>query len=151
MLFSRGDLQSVRKVFDCFQEFSRVSGLIANQNKSNVYFGGVTESQQDEILRYPGFKKGLLPFRYPGVPLSTKKLTISQCQPLIDRMMQNIQTWSVKFLSYAGRLQLIQSVLLSNQNFWSQIFLVPKKILQQVETICKSFPWNGEVQNRGKA
>lgn len=52
---------------------------------------------------------------------------------------------------HAGRVQLIQSVLLSIQNFASQIFLMPKKVLQQVETICKRFLWNGEVLNRGKA
>lgn len=54
-------------VFDNFQEFSRVSGLIANQNKSNIYLGGVTKAQQEEMLRYTGFKKGQLPFRYLGV------------------------------------------------------------------------------------
>lgn len=30
LIFSRGDLQLMSKVFDRFQEFSRVSGLIAN-------------------------------------------------------------------------------------------------------------------------
>lgn len=116
-----------------------------------MYFGGVTEAHQEDILNYTGFKKGMLPFKHLEVPLSLKKLTVNQCQPLIDRMMQSIQNLSVKFLSYAGRLQLIQRVLLSIQNFWSQIFLLPKKVLQQVETICKRFLWNGEVQNRGKA
>lgn len=28
---------------------------------------------------------------------------------------------------------------------------MPKKILQQVELLCKKLLWNGEVQNRGKA
>lgn len=64
-------------VYDSFQEFSSVSGLIANQSKSNMYFGGVRKSQQEEILKYTGFKKGALPFRYLEVPLSTKKLTVN--------------------------------------------------------------------------
>lgn len=63
--------------YDLFQEFSKTSVLVANQNKSNVYFGGVTEVQQEETLSYTGFKKGMLPFRYLGVPLR-KKETHSQ-------------------------------------------------------------------------
>ncbi|KAH0720194.1 hypothetical protein KY284_005224 [Solanum tuberosum] len=57
----------------------------------------------------------------------------------------------MKFLSYAGRLQLVQSILTSIQAFWAQIFLLPKKVLQQVETICKRFLLNDDAQTKGKA
>lgn len=66
-------------------------------------------------------------------------------------MLGSIQNWTVKFLSYAGRLQLVQSVFLTIQNFWSQVFCLPKKVLKQVKTVCKRFLWNGEVQNKDKA
>lgn len=66
-------------------------------------------------------------------------------------MLGSIQNWIVKFVSYAGRLQLVQSVLLAIQNFLSQIFCLLKKVLKQVETVCKRFLWNGEVQDKGKA
>lgn len=48
-----------------------------------------------------------------------------------------ITTWIIKFLSYAGSLQLIKSVLESMQAFWAQIFVMTNKIIQQVETMCK--------------
>uniref|UniRef100_A0A0V0IYZ4 Putative ovule protein n=1 Tax=Solanum chacoense TaxID=4108 RepID=A0A0V0IYZ4_SOLCH len=151
LLFCRGDVQSTVLLYECFQQFSQVSGLIANQAKSCVYFGGVSKQEQQLILQHTGFTKGNLPFRYLGVPLSSKKLSISQCQPLLDRMLGIINTWTVKFLSYAGRLQLVQSVLTSIQAFWAQIFLLPKKVFQQVEAICKRFLWNGDTQTKGKA
>ena len=97
------------------------------------------------------FSKGELPFRYLGVPLSSKKLSISQCQPLIDKIMGRINTWTNKFLSYAVRLQLVNSVLLAMQGFWSQIFLMPKKVLKKIESMCRMFLWNGEKQGKGKA
>ncbi|XP_049381304.1 uncharacterized protein LOC125845835 [Solanum stenotomum] len=43
------------------------------------------------------------------------------------------------------------SIVSGMQGFWSQIFLLPKQILHGVETICKRFLWNGEVNNKGKA
>lgn len=145
LLFSRGDINLVRRLFDCFQEFFKVSGLVANQTKNNIYFGRVIEADQQAILQYTGFKKGTLSFKYLGVSLSSKKLSINQCQPLLDKMLGSIQNWTVKFLSYASRLQLDQSVLLAIQNFLSQVFCLPKKVLKQVETVCKRFLWNGEV------
>lgn len=105
LLFIRGDIQSMKMVYECFQEFSEVSGLIANQTKSSVYFEEMIEEYQEDILQYIGFKKGMLLFKYLGVPESEEiKLTINQCQPLIDRMLQSIQSWTVNFLSYARRL-----------------------------------------------
>lgn len=116
-----------------------MSGFIANQNESNIFFRGVTMVQQEEILRYTGFKKGELPFRYLGVPLNSKKLTISQRQPMSDRIMQNIQTWSVKFLSYVGRLQLISSVLLSIQIFGHKYSSCPRMYYSKWSNFAKDF------------
>ncbi|WMV55137.1 hypothetical protein MTR67_048522 [Solanum verrucosum] len=40
---------------------------------------------------------------------------------------------------------------LISPSFWAQVFLLPKKVLQQIETICKRFLWNGDAQTKGKA
>ncbi|XP_075080594.1 uncharacterized protein LOC142166077 [Nicotiana tabacum] len=66
-------------------------------------------------------------------------------------MLGRIKNWTAKFLSYVGRLQLSKSVLLSIQSFWSQIFPLPKKIRQGIETICKRFLWTGETETKAKA
>ncbi|KAH0725555.1 hypothetical protein KY284_001420 [Solanum tuberosum] len=102
-LVKGGDESSATLMYECFQQFSKVSGLIANQAKSSVYFGGVSVEMQKVILQNTGFVKGLLPFRDLGVPLSSKKLSVGQCQPLIVKILGRITTWTVKFLSYAGR------------------------------------------------
>ncbi|XP_070018870.1 uncharacterized protein [Nicotiana sylvestris] len=66
-------------------------------------------------------------------------------------MLGRIKQWTAKFLSYAGRLQLIKSVLFAIQSFWSQIFPLPKKIIRGIDTICKRFLWTGETKNKAKA
>ncbi|XP_070019827.1 secreted RxLR effector protein 78-like [Nicotiana sylvestris] len=50
LLFCRGDTISVQLLYQCFQEFSKASGLVANTNKSSIFFGGVSESTEYEIL-----------------------------------------------------------------------------------------------------
>lgn len=46
LLFSRGDLTSVKLLHGVFQDFSAVSGLRANLGKSQVYFGGMAHERK---------------------------------------------------------------------------------------------------------
>lgn len=55
------------------------------------------------------------------------------------------------FLTYDGRLQYLKSVLLSIQTYWSQLFLMPKKLLKTIEQIYKIFLWTGGVDLAKKA
>lgn len=52
--------------------FSEASGLKANMNKSQVYFGGVDVYTHRRILTILVYELGELPFKYLGVSLSTK-------------------------------------------------------------------------------
>ncbi|OIT22870.1 hypothetical protein A4A49_57083, partial [Nicotiana attenuata] len=85
----------------CFNQFSEASGLKANLGKSSIYFGGVSREDRDRILQELGLSEGELPFKYFGVPLSTKKLSLVQWQPLIERLVTRISSWTAKKLSYA--------------------------------------------------
>ncbi|XP_070045867.1 uncharacterized protein [Nicotiana tomentosiformis] len=76
LLFCRGDVVSVQLLYQCFKEFSKASRLVANNDKSSIYFGGVANDIQWEIIETLGFMKGVLPIKYLGVPLSTNRRTI---------------------------------------------------------------------------
>ncbi|XP_059306466.1 uncharacterized protein LOC132057894 [Lycium ferocissimum] len=41
---------------------------------------------KQEILSHLGYCEGALPFKYLGVPLSSKKLTVAQCMPLVEKI-----------------------------------------------------------------
>lgn len=142
LLFTRGDLRSVELVMETFESFSQSTGLRANPAKCQLYFGIVPEAVQHAIRMRTGFGTGVLPFRYLGVPLTSKKLTIVQCQPLIDKLVARIRHWSAKLLSYGGRVQLIKSVLFAVTNYWLQCFPLPKGVLHNIEAICRSFLWS---------
>lgn len=146
LLFCRGDEVSIHMLYNCFMEFSRVSGLNANKSNSFIYFGGENLSVQQNVMDELGFSKGEMPIRYLGVPLSTKTMPVIQFQQLLDRMLGRITYWAAKFLSYAGRIQLIKSVLLSIQIYWSQIFVFPKKVIHLIEAIYRKFLWSGGVE-----
>ena len=94
---------------------------------------------------------GSLPVKYLGVPLITTRLSYSACKPLVDSITARISSWTAKFLTFAGRLQLIKSVLCSIQSFWNSLFVLPKKVMNQVEQILRRFLWKGSSLAKGGA
>lgn len=124
----------------CFTTFSLASGLRANLQKSGIYFGGVPQNVQQQTLEATGMVKGVLSI-------------IVQCQPMLDKLLGRIKSWTAKsaILFYAGRLQLIKSVLFAVQIYWSQLFQLPKKIIQVIEQIRRTFLWTGKVEMTKKA
>ncbi|KAE8674836.1 putative thylakoidal processing peptidase 2 [Hibiscus syriacus] len=102
--------------------FYHMSGLMLNVSKTELFVAGISSRNLQIIKSISGFKQGLLPVRYLGVPLVTKKLTKQDCQPLIDRIKLRLHHWSSKLLSYAGRLELVKTVLYSMANYWCRPF-----------------------------
>ena len=76
----------------------------------------------------------------------TRRLGVKDCDPLVDKIIARIKSWTSKFLSYVGRLQLIQSILFSLQNFWCKNFLLPKGVLNKITKLCARFLWKGKEQ-----
>nr|XP_009614124.1 uncharacterized protein LOC104107107 [Nicotiana tomentosiformis] len=143
LLFAKENLNSITALRKCFSQFSEASGLQANLGKSCVYFGGVKKEIQDSILSHLAFVRGTLPFKYLGVPLSTKKLTLLQWQPLIETITTRVTSWTAKKLSYAGKTQLVKSVLFGIQAYWAQLFLIPAKVPKTIDAYCRSYVCSG--------
>ncbi|GAV92419.1 zf-RVT domain-containing protein, partial [Cephalotus follicularis] len=91
---------------------------------------------------------GQLPVTYLGLPLITKRLTKTDCSPLVERITARTNTWVNKSLSFAGRLQLVNSTLASMQTYWCNTFLLPICTIKDCERILRTFLWGGP--GRGK-
>ncbi|XP_049363327.1 uncharacterized protein LOC125828066 [Solanum verrucosum] len=139
----RGDLKSVTAMLESFQLFSKASGLQANMSKCSIYFGGVSSIESVKIIQYTGFTAGQLPFKYLSIPLSTKKLSLMQWSPLIEKIVAKISSWTARKLSHVGRTQLIQTVLFGIQSYRSQLFIIPAKVLKLIDSHYRSFLWSG--------
>jgi hypothetical protein len=89
-------------------------------------------------------REGHLPVRYLGVPLISSKLSARDCRVLIEKIAGRIDSWTSKNLSFAGRLQLLSSILYSIQVYWSRIFILPKKIIKDISQKFNHFLGNGK-------
>ncbi|KAF3570532.1 hypothetical protein F2Q69_00061486 [Brassica cretica] len=90
--------------------------------KTSFYASGLTPSETDLIQASTGMALGSLPFRYLGVPLNSRKLSLTNCEPLIHQIKTWFSSWSVKSLSFSGRLLLIKTVIAGVTTFWCSAY-----------------------------
>ncbi|KAL0295479.1 UNVERIFIED_CONTAM: putative ribonuclease H protein [Sesamum radiatum] len=143
LLFCKADLHSVSVLKAGLMEFKQLSGLQANAQKSQIITSKAAAQQQSQIQEIMGFSIGSLPIKYLGVPLTSSKLTMADCNPLIQKIESRIAGWNQLNLSYAGRVQLIKSVLSSLHLYWSSIFILPKGVVTVIEQKFRKFLWKG--------
>ena len=55
--------------------------------------------------------------------------------------------WSYKWLSRAGRLTLVNSVLQAMPVFWATLTWIPKGTLHKIKRICSRFLWSGAKED----
>lgn len=148
MVFADGSKRSLEGILSVFDGFEKASGLKINLEKSTLYMAGM--NQNEDITTF-SFDRGQLPVRYLGLPLLTKRMTVSDFLLLIEKIRKRISSWTGRFLSFGGRLQLIKSVITSLANFWLSAFRLPASCLQEIERMCSAFLWSGPDLNPKKA
>ncbi|XP_039070165.1 uncharacterized protein LOC120216981 [Hibiscus syriacus] len=143
LIFCKGNVNSVVGVLSVLDQFQPFSGLKFNSSKSELFVAGIPISIIDIIKRVSGFKIGPLLVKYLGIPLVSHKLNDKDCEALITNIKQRLQIWSGRNLSYAGRLELIKTVLYSVCNYWCRQLMLPTSILNKVEQLSSRFFWKG--------
>lgn len=142
MIFSDGTVNSVKCIADTMEAFAQWSGLRMNRSKTEMYTAGLNDAETSSLSRL-GFTIGSMPIRYLGLPLMHRKLRLSDYRPLLDKISGNFNCWSAKALTFAGRRQLISSVIYGTINFWTSAFIIPKGCIKKIEGLCSRFLWGG--------
>ncbi|GKA41366.1 RNA-directed DNA polymerase, eukaryota, reverse transcriptase zinc-binding domain protein [Tanacetum coccineum] len=94
------------------------------KRRAQYFFGNVDDRTKAEILDILPFNIGKLPVSYLG---------------------------KNRLLSYAGRLQLVASVLASMQVYWASVFILPKTVVKDIDRLLKGFLWCQGNLTKGKA
>ncbi|KAL0651628.1 hypothetical protein Bca4012_094319 [Brassica carinata] len=151
LIFIDGSLESVQAVLQVLREFEMRSGLAMSVHKTSFFASGLSCAESDLIQFSTGILMGSLPVRYLGVPLVTKKLTLLNCEVLLQQIKGKFSSWSSKSLSFAGRLLLIKTVISGINTFWCSTFILPKACVKKINSLCSVFLWKGDIESRNTA
>ncbi|KAG7533326.1 hypothetical protein ISN45_Aa08g009650 [Arabidopsis thaliana x Arabidopsis arenosa] len=151
MVFTDGSPQSLHGTLAVFEEFAHMSGLTINVTKSSLFAASRGKQQLENEAMNVGLAVCELPVRYLGLPLTTKAMTKTDYEPLLEKIRKRLSHWTTRHPSYAGRVQLIKSVIASITNFWSSVFCLPKRCFKEIEGMCSAFLWSGSPNNHSKS
>ncbi|CAA7019532.1 unnamed protein product [Microthlaspi erraticum] len=110
-----------------------------------MFCQGLSRDSLDRIKVLFNLRVSSLPIRYLGLPLSSKQLSVADCDHLIVLIKKKLDSWTNNFLSLAGRLSLISSVISGIIGFWSSAFILPRKVIKKINSLSSSFLWHGKT------
>ncbi|XP_075489620.1 uncharacterized protein LOC142528453 [Primulina tabacum] len=79
-----------------FKFHPKCAGLRINAMKSNIFMASVDDGVTQDILGITGFERGMLPFRYLGVPLAASRLRAADYSILVDSIARKF-VWPTKY------------------------------------------------------
>jgi len=84
------------------------------------------------------------PVTYMGIPLTLRRPTTAQLQPLVDKMAGRLSTWKSQLM-----LALVKSVLAAIPIHQILVLAPSKKTIKAMEKIERGFLWEGRALANG--
>ena len=63
---------------------------------------------------------------------------------MMEKFTKKIAYWATKITSYAGRVALINSILMGVFSFLATIFILPKGVIKELERLCRNYLWGAD-------
>ncbi|GKV44307.1 hypothetical protein SLEP1_g51499 [Rubroshorea leprosula] len=130
------------------RSFELVSGLKVNYAKSQLMGVNVEEAWVEKMAYRLYCKRKDLPFKYLGIPIGGNHRRIAMWHNLMESVKKKLAPWKGRYLSFGGRITIVNSVLSSLPVFLMSVYLLPKGIIHFIDKIRKSFLWGGEGEGR---
>lgn len=118
-----------------------ISGLKINYSKSLLMGCNVTNDELVRLAALLDVEVGTLPIHYLGAPLGGNPKKRAFWSPVLERLRIKLQSWDSRFLSLAGRLTLLKSVLSAIPVFTMSVFLAPVGVVGDIEKLMRAFLW----------
>lgn len=131
------------------QSFGQASGLRINMQKSSVTCIRCDEELASSVAQHFGCRKQEFPIKYLGLPLSVFRLRRHDIMPLVERYSNKMKGWKPKLLPAAGRLTLVNSVLMALPIHLMAVLPLPVWAIKIINRKCRGFIWKGEEEVSG--
>jgi hypothetical protein len=145
-------LADARQLFNLkglLRTFSDSTGLHVNFQKSFLVPINVPAEKTSHLAQTFDCEIGSMPFTYLGLPLGTTRPSVQEFSPLLTKMERRLSGVS-KFLSYQGRLILVNSVFSALPAYYMCTLVIPPSVIQQIDRFRKHCLWSkGDINRKG--
>jgi len=139
LVFCEADEKYVRSIKGIFLSFQAFSGLCVNYKKSGLLVLGKDDAWVQKVEKELGCTRIQLPMNYLGILLGANMRKASSWQSVLDKVQKRLLSWKSSSLSRAGRLIMIKAVLNSLPLYYLSLFMVPKKVANDIIRLQRKF------------
>jgi len=149
LLFAKANPSNCRCVKEVIEEFCKRSGQKINPLKSKVYFSpNVDRDRRAELCDILGFHSTPNLGSYLGFPIRHAGSSNQDLNFVLDRVKQRLASWKASLLSLAGRKVLIQAATSAILSYIMQSYLLPARILDNLDRMNRNFLWGSSDSKR---
>lgn len=134
------------------QKFCSITGALVSEKKSAVYGWNTDQQSIKKIAEDLGYKEYAEweRIKYLGLPITLGSNRNHLWDEVIAKYKKRITAWGGFWLSTAGKLTLIKSVLSALPTFQAALMMAPKHISDQISRYIRNFLWNGGRGNNNR-
>lgn len=128
LFFFKATPDSCSKLRTALDEFATLSGEVVSLENSFIIFFPNTPSTFVRFMRKPlGVKNRATLGTYLGCPMDIDGRSSSKFDFLYERMVKKTSSWKFNNLSQAGKLLLINSIIIALSSHVLATYMLPKK------------------------
>lgn len=143
MFFCRSDRASCEALVRILSRYELASGQCINRSKSAITFSSktllVTKNNVKTALGI-GQEGGI--GKYLGLPEHFGRKKWDIFASIVDRIRQKAHSWTTRFLSGAGKMVLLKTVLTAMPSYAMSCFKLPLSLCKQIQTVLTRFWWD---------
>ncbi|PKU71745.1 Putative ribonuclease H protein [Dendrobium catenatum] len=148
LFFAGVTTANVRKFSTILDDYCGWTGQRINMNKSAIMFSRlVPSSTKTRLAKLAGCRK-VEEMDYLGVKFLMRRLTKADFNSLIHKVNTLTISWGTRHLSLAGRITMINSVLIPLSTYTVTHTLMPRGVLAEVERLCRRFLWDKDMEHK---
>ena len=119
--------------------FGHISGLKVSLDKSNIYGINLEKNHLSRLAEMLSCKASGWPILYLGLPLGGNPKFGSFWDPVIERISSKLDGWQKAYLSFGGRITLIQSCLTHMPCYFLSLFKILASVATKIERLQRDF------------
>jgi hypothetical protein len=123
--------------------FELSSGLKVNFWKSSLMGINVSQDFMALASTFLNCKTTSIPFIYLGLPVGASPRRMATWEPLLESLRKRLSVWGNKYISFGGRIVLLNAVLNAIPVFYLSYLKMPVQVWKKIRRLQREFLWGG--------
>ncbi len=128
--------------------FELASGLKINFHKSKLAGINVLSNEVVVYSKTLNCTQMVVPFKYLGLEVGGNPRKKLFWEPVITKLKARLSVWKGRFLSMAGRICLINSVISAIPLYYLSLYRAPETVCKSIISIQRRFLWGWGKENK---